>query len=167
MRLHSQIGPNPTNRMRKPDESDSHAPLTLLSQSPPSLRGELRPLETEVTIRKTSNSMKKALATGFAAMLLAGAVPVTAGAQVTSPACEQYSPSTGTFGGGGGNGSANSNCQEVVNNDPGAGSSGLNSPIGSLPFTGFDVLSMAAVALAVTGLGLVLQRAVSKPREEL
>jgi hypothetical protein len=120
-----------------------------------------------VTIRKTANSMKKALATGFAAMLLAGAVPVVAGAQVTSPACEQYSPSTGTFGGGGGSGSSNSNCQQVVDNDPGGGTSGLNSPIGSLPFTGFDVLSMAAVALAVTGLGLVLQRAVSKPREEL
>jgi hypothetical protein len=153
--------------MSETDESDSHAPLTLLSQSRRILRGELQPLETEVTIRKTANSMKKALATGFAAMLLAGAVPVAAGAQVTSPACEQYSPSTGTFGGGGGSGSSNSNCQQGVDPDSGGGPSGLNSTIGSLPFTGFDVLSMAAVALAVTGLGLVLQRAVSKPREEL
>ena len=33
---------------------------------------------------------------------------------------------------------------------------------GPLPFTGFDVIAMAAVALAVTGLGLALQRAVSR-----
>jgi hypothetical protein len=82
--------------------------------------------------------------------LLVGAMPAVAGAQATSPTCDQYSTA---------------NCQN--NNGGGGGSSGLNSRIGSLPFTGFDVLAMAAVALAVTGLGLVLQRAVSKPREEL
>ena len=40
--------------------------------------------------------------------------------------------------------------------------------MGPLPFTGFDVIAMAAVALAVTGLGLALQRAVSRePSDEL
>lgn len=39
---------------------------------------------------------------------------------------------------------------------------GLEEPVGPLPFTGFDVIAMLAVALAVTGLGLALQRAVSK-----
>jgi hypothetical protein len=146
------------------DESVSHAPLTLLSRSPRTLTVEVRPLETEVT-RKIPQTTRKALVTCFAAMLLAGVIPVAAGAQATSPTCEQYSPATGTFGGGGSG--SNSNCQEVVNNGDGGGSSGLNSPIANLPFTGFDVISMAAVALAVTGLGLVLQRAVSKPREEL
>ena len=34
--------------------------------------------------------------------------------------------------------------------------------MGPLPFTGFDVIAMAAVALAVAGLGLALQRAVSR-----
>jgi hypothetical protein len=42
-------------------------------------------------------------------------------------------------------------------NDP----SGLTDPVGPLPFTGFDVIAMLAVALAVTGLGLALQRAVA------
>jgi len=40
--------------------------------------------------------------------------------------------------------------------------SGLSGNVGPLPFTGFDVIAMAAVALAVTGLGLALQRAVSR-----
>ena len=39
--------------------------------------------------------------------------------------------------------------------------SGLNESVGPLPFTGFDVIAMLAVALAVTGLGLALQRAVA------
>ncbi len=107
-----------------------------------------------------------------AAMLVTAVAPVMAGAQVTSPTCEEYSSSTGQFGGGG-NGTVvggGSQCNQV---EPGGGGgstsppSGLNSRVGGLPFTGFDVLSMAAVALAVTGLGLVLQRAVSRPREEL
>lgn len=53
--------------------------------------------------------------------------------------------------------------------DEGTGSgSGLSGNVGPLPFTGFDVLAMAAVALAVTGLGLALQRAVSRdPADDL
>ncbi len=48
-------------------------------------------------------------------------------------------------------------------NGSGSGSaSGLSDNVGPLPFTGFDVIAMAAVALAVTGLGLALQRAVSR-----
>jgi hypothetical protein len=104
--------------------------------------------------RKTSNAIRRGFAVALLSALLVGAItPVAAGAQATSPTCDQYS---------------STNCQ--INNNGGgsgdAGADGLNSRIGSLPFTGFDVLSMAAVALAVTGLGLVLQRAVSKPREE-
>lgn len=121
-----------------------------------------------MTIRKTSNAIRRGLAAALLSALLVGAItPVSAGAQATSPTCEQYSRTTGTFGGGGGN----TNCQRINNNGGGgidpSGDGLLKSRIGSLPFTGFDVLSMAAVALAVTGLGLVLQRAVSRPREEL
>ena len=112
-----------------------------------------------------------------AAMLVTAVAPVVAGAQATSPSCEEYSSATGQFGGGGGGGNGGTvvgggteQCNQV---EPGGGGgsttppSGLNSRVGGLPFTGFDVLSMAAVALAVTGLGLILQRAVSRPREEL
>ena len=45
---------------------------------------------------------------------------------------------------------------------PADNGSGLGGRVGPLPFTGFDVIAMAAVALAVTGLGLALQRAVSR-----
>jgi hypothetical protein len=38
----------------------------------------------------------------------------------------------------------------------------LSGDVGPLPFTGFDVIAMAAVALTVTGFGLVLQRAVAR-----
>lgn len=44
---------------------------------------------------------------------------------------------------------------------------GLNSSVGGLPFTGFDVIAMLGVALGVTGLGLALQRAVARQSEEL
>ena len=46
--------------------------------------------------------------------------------------------------------------------EPTPTATGLGGNVGPLPFTGFDVIAMAAVALAVTGLGLGLQRAVSR-----
>jgi hypothetical protein len=44
--------------------------------------------------------------------------------------------------------------------------SGLGGNVGPLPFTGFDVIAMLAVALAVTGIGLALQRAVARESTE-
>ena len=108
-----------------------------------------------------SNQLKKKLAglmvtAIFAALLL----PAFAGAQTASPSEAQYSGNLeqvtpddggGAITGGGGGGTA-----------PSGGSGGLGGNVGPLPFTGFDVIAMAAVALAVTGLGLALQRAVSR-----
>lgn len=128
-----------------------------------------------------TNVTRKMLVAAMAAAMLALALaPAMAGAQATSPSCEQYSSQSGQLGGGGGGSNGpvvggGSQCNTV---EPAGGggsntpstptpASGLNSRVGGLPFTGFDVLSMAAVALAVTGLGLILQRAVSRPREEL
>ncbi|MDX6585706.1 MAG: hypothetical protein QOI31_179 [Solirubrobacterales bacterium] len=79
-----------------------------------------------------------------AAMLMLGAMPGVAAAQ--GPTSDQYDPSTITFKDSGG---------------------GLNDSVGPLPFTGFDVIAMLAVALAVTGLGLALQRAVSREPKDL
>jgi hypothetical protein len=80
------------------------------------------------------------------------AMPAFASAQSQSPSDDQYSvvpPSTSTGTGG----------------DPGD-PSGLSGRVGPLPFTGFDVIAMTAVALAIAGLGLGLQRAVaSRPQE--
>ncbi|MDQ3730168.1 MAG: hypothetical protein M3355_11350 [Actinomycetota bacterium] len=93
-------------------------------------------------------------------MLSIGAMPAIASAQGSidaGPTADQYDPATITF--------------ENRAGDPGSGdapsSGGLNDSVGSLPFTGFDVIAMLAVALAVTGLGLALQRAVSREPREL
>lgn len=45
----------------------------------------------------------------------------------------------------------------------GSGQSGLNSNIGSLPFTGMDLLIVAGVAFVLTGTGFALRR-LSTPR---
>jgi hypothetical protein len=73
-----------------------------------------------------------------------------------SACTDDTSSSSGTAAGG-------SNCAPP----PSQNNAGLGGNVGPLPFTGFDVIAMAAVALAVTGLGLALQRAVSRdPRDE-
>ena len=110
---------------------------------------------------RTTQLLKKKLAgllvvAIFAALL----VPAVAGAQQSSPSQHQYGDglsqiSTGdsdTGGGSVGGGSVGGSGSE----------GGLGGNVGPLPFTGFDVIAMAAVALAVTGLGLALQRAVSR-----
>ncbi len=74
--------------------------------------------------------------------------PAFAGAQQVDPTTSQYSSSLTQVSAGG--------------QPPSDTGSGLGGNVGPLPFTGFDVIAMAAVALAVTGLGLALQRAVSR-----
>jgi hypothetical protein len=96
-----------------------------------------------------TNPIKKKLAgllivAIFAALLL----PAFSGAQ--TPSQHQYSGNLSQIGTGGNPPPSNLN------------SGGLGGNVGPLPFTGFDVIAMAAVALAVTGLGLALQRAVSR-----
>ena len=121
-----------------------------------------------------SNQLKKKLAGLLVAAIFAALlVPAFAGAQTASPSQDQYSGNleqvtpgpggNGDISGGGGNGG--------VGGAGGSGtstpsSSGLGGNVGPLPFTGFDVIAMAAVALAVTGLGLALQRAVSRDTGE-
>ena len=84
------------------------------------------------------------------------AVPALAAAQNVDPTESQYD-STLTQINQGADGAGPSG---VASAD--ASGDGLSGNVGPLPFTGFDVIAMAAVALAVTGLGLALQRAVSR-----
>jgi hypothetical protein len=82
--------------------------------------------------------------------------PSFAGAQSTDPTQSEYNDTLTQINTG-----SNAPTQDT-------GASGLGGNVGPLPFTGFDVIAMAAVALAVTGLGLALQRAVSRdPSDEL
>jgi hypothetical protein len=96
----------------------------------------------------------------FAGMLVALAItafalPGVAAAQQIAPTQSQYDDSLTQVSTG-------------VDNPDGPSADGLDSRVGPLPFTGFDVIAMAAVALAVTGLGLALQRAVSRgPSDQL
>ena len=132
---------------------------------------------------RVTNLMKTKLAgTTIVAVCVAVAAPSLAGAQEIDPTTSQYADEltqieTGTdvclengsgTSGGGSSGSLDGCVEAPPTNtvssgpgDPGS-PSGLGGRVGPLPFTGFDVIAMAAVALAVAGLGLALQRAVSR-----
>jgi hypothetical protein len=104
---------------------------------------------------RTTQSLKTKLAGLLVVAILASLlVPALAGAQQVNPTTDQYGDQLTQVSAGG-----------QPPSDPGTG---LGGNVGPLPFTGFDVIAMAAVALAVTGLGLALQRAVSRePSDEL
>jgi hypothetical protein len=100
-------------------------------------------------------SLTKSLKVRVAVVVIAAicaslAAPALAGAQSANPTKEQYDNTLTQIRAGG-----------PPSGEPGQ-SSGLGGNVGPLPFTGFDVIAMAAVALAVAGLGLALQRAVSR-----
>jgi hypothetical protein len=81
-------------------------------------------------------------------------VPGAALAQ-DDPSAAQYDPpipQSGVAGGSGGGSSGSS-----------GDSGGLNSNIGSLPFTGMDLIIVAGVAFVLTGTGFALRR-LSTPR---
>jgi hypothetical protein len=104
-------------------------------------------------VRSTNHRVRTGLVGLIAVVALSIGMPAVAGAQQingsTGPTGDQYDPpvvQVENAAGGGGN----------------EGGSALADPVGGLPFTGFDVIAMLAVALAVTGLGLGLQRAVAR-----
>jgi F0F1-type ATP synthase membrane subunit c/vacuolar-type H+-ATPase subunit K len=103
-------------------------------------------------VRSTNHRLKRGVIGLIAVLAIGVAMPVASSAQgiegSTGPTSDQYDP-------------------PVVQVNTSAGSGGdEGSNLGPLPFTGFDVVAMLGVALAVTGLGLALQRAVSRqPRE--
>jgi hypothetical protein len=103
-------------------------------------------------VHSTNHRVRTGLIGLIAAVALSIGMPAMAAAQAidgsTGPAGDQYDPQAVQIetSAGGGDG----------------GGSGLTDPVGPLPFTGFDVIAMLAVALAVTGLGLALQRAVTR-----
>lgn len=109
-----------------------------------------------------TNLLKTRLASLLIAALCASiAVPAVAGAQQVSPTDSQYGSQLNQV---------NQGTQVNQGADAGTASadsaSGLGGNVGPLPFTGFDVIAMLAVALAVAGLGLALQRAVSHGSSE-
>lgn len=119
------------------------------------------------------NLLKKKLATlMLVAMCAALIAPAAAGAQTVDPTDTQYNNTLQQVSQGGSacvEGASGSGSDGSGNEcaPPPASNNGLGGNVGPLPFTGFDVIAMAAVALAVTGLGLGLQRAVSRDANEI
>ena len=120
-------------------------------------------------MRHTNLIKTKLAALMIVAVCAALIAPAFAGAQTVDPTNDQYNNvlqqvsqggsacSDNSSGTSGTSGSSSSDCSP-----PPSANAGLGGNVGPLPFTGFDVIAMAAVALAVTGLGLGLQRAVSR-----
>ena len=83
------------------------------------------------------------------------AVPGSAFAQdqLANPSAAQYEPQGGVLGGTA-SGSSNTGSPSVSRTPSGGG----NSQLGSLPFTGMDLVIVAGVALLLTGTGLALHR---------
>ena len=94
-----------------------------------------------------TQNLKRRLVVGLVVgMLTMFAVPAFAAAQQVDPTTDQYG----------------SELTQISQQASPPSDTGLGGLVGPLPFTGFDVIAMAAVALAVTALGLGLQRAVSR-----
>lgn len=114
---------------------------------------------------RIKNLLKTKMAgTLIVALCVSLATPALAGAQQSDPTADQYCDQVSQVDVGTG---TDPDCDPgtYTATSTGSGSSdssGLSGRVGPLPFTGFDVIAMAAVALAVTGLGLALQRAVSR-----
>jgi len=103
-------------------------------------------------LRTMTARIKTRLAGLLIVVLCASLVaPVLAGAQQVDPTSDQYDSTLQVINKG-----SNDNAP------PGSDESGLGGSVGPLPFTGFDVIAMVAVALAVAGVGLALQRAVAR-----
>jgi hypothetical protein len=119
-------------------------------------------------LRHTNLIKTKLAALMIVAVCAALIAPAFAGAQTVDPTTDQYNNVLQQVSQGGstcndgssGSGSSASNGSDCA--PPPSANAGLGGNVGPLPFTGFDVIAMAAVALAVTGLGLGLQRAVSR-----
>lgn len=106
------------------------------------------------------NSKRRGLGLLLIVALVAAFTAVPAYAQtIDDPSSAQYDapiPDSGTAGSGTAGSAA------TGGGDPG----GLDSNIGSLPFTGLDLLIVAGVALVLTGTGFALRR-LSTPRGPL
>ena len=113
-------------------------------------------------IRKTSSPF--AVALGLMLLVAAIAAP-TAFAQdpLANPSASQYDPQQGVQGVSGTGGESGSGAPAAAATPSSGGGDG--GELGSLPFTGMDLVIVAGVALLLTGTGLALHRlSVRSPR---
>jgi len=97
----------------------------------------------------------------MAAMMLATvlilALPTAAAAQTLDPTDEEYG--SGTLGL-----TADGGPTSDSGADPVSGTTDVSS-IGELPFTGLDLVAIAAIGIGLLGAGFVIRRTASKPDE--
>ncbi len=96
---------------------------------------------------------------GLALLAVVAAVaiaPATALAQdaLSNPSADQYQPQSQVQG----TSTTGSNHGPAAANTANTSASGLNGNVGSLPFTGMDVIVLAVVAAALIGTGVALHR---------
>jgi hypothetical protein len=108
----------------------------------------MKELRTRMTVRKRF--------AGLALLAVVGALfvgPATALGQdaLSNPSAAQYEPQSQVQG------QTTTGSNDAVAATPSSGSNGGGST-GSLPFTGLDVMVLAAVALALIGTGVALRR---------
>jgi hypothetical protein len=104
---------------------------------------------------RTRNPRRSRLALTLVIAVFAAFAAAPLALAQNDPSSAQYDPPIPSAGTGSSGASGAS--------DPASGGSGLNSNIGSLPFTGMDLLIVAGVAFVLTGTGFALRR-LSTPR---
>jgi hypothetical protein len=153
------------NRGVNPGPERDKARLQGLTGRPSSL---MLPVSIRMRIMRKL-TLKRLGGIALLAVIAAIAVaPATALAQdaLSNPSAAQYEPQSqvqGTSTNGSNNGATSGS---NVGNGPVAAATpntGLNSNVGSLPFTGLDVIVLAVVAAALLGTGLALRR-LSSPK---
>jgi hypothetical protein len=116
---------------------------------------------------RTINVLKTKLAGVLLVAICASfAAPGVAGAQEIAPTDDAYQSTLQVIDEGANNQPPSGAPSDEPTVAPGEEPAALEDNVGPLPFTGFDVIAMAAVALAVAGLGLALQRAVSREPQQ-
>jgi hypothetical protein len=116
---------------------------------------------------RTINLLKTKLAGMLVVALCASFVaPGIAGAQEIAPTDDEYQSTLQVIDEGANNQPPSGEPANEPTAGPAEETATLDNNVGPLPFTGFDVIAMAAVALAVAGLGLALQRAVSREPQQ-
>ena len=109
---------------------------------------------------------KKSLPASLGVLLVLGALALPAAAigqdQLANPSASQYDPQQGVEGTSTTGGSSSSGAPAAASTPSSGGGDG--GQLGSLPFTGMDLLIVAGVALVLIGTGLALHRLSVSPR---
>jgi hypothetical protein len=125
-----------------------------------------RSLRRMASSKAKNMNWKKSFPASLGVLLVLGALALPAAAigqdQLANPSASQYEPQQGVEGTSTTGGSSSSVAPAAASTPSSGGGDG--GQLGSLPFTGMDLLIVAGVALVLTGTGLALHRLSLSPR---